>query len=306
MSLSDKLKEGGLADRYKEISKVIDEQPKDGEEIVEIDPSRVDPNPFQYRIRFDAEWVRELGVRIRKNGQMQPIGVRKAGDRFQIIWGEHRWRACRQEGVKVKAIIREATDGEMADLCFAENHDRTNPSAYEDYNAILIQKNMGKSAKEIQESLGVRPQDYYKLLSFENFPPSVIEIIKENLDIVGKTEAEALGKICNTPDIDMKKFSDVVCEGIERVATGNLPSRKAMIAFIQKELKTSGAPTKRKNSAKSEDNPSSELYFEGKSVGTFMTTETELKVSVSKEDLPQDKFDEFQKYVKNFFEVVGK
>ena len=305
-SLAEKLKEKSLATQYSDISKAIDEQPRKGEEIVDLDPSRVDPNPYQYRIRFDHETVEDLGKKIRRNGQMQPIGVRKAGDRYQIIWGEHRWRACTLENIKVKAVIREATNDEMAELCFGENNDRSNPTAFEDYNAISIQRSLGKKGKEIYEALGIRSQDYYKLLNFDSFPEPVLKLIKLNLDVVGKTEAEALGRLFSGAGDDLQKVSDVVMEGVDRYVNKNLPTRKAMIDFIQKELKVSKPKASRPEKPAAtiqQKKPPATLMFEGKPVGTYENGEAGVHLIVSKEDLAQDKFEELQTYLASFFEI---
>lgn len=306
-SLADQIKEKSLASQYSEISKTIDEQPRQGEEVVDLDPSKVDPNPFQYRIRFNAETVEDLGKKIRRNGQMQPIGVRKAGDRYQIIWGEHRWRACTLEKLKVKAIIREAADEEMASLCFGENNDRSNPTAFEDYNAIAIQRRLGRKGKEIQEELGIRSQDFYKLLGFDNFPEPVLSLIKLNLDVIGKTEAEALGKLFSGAGDNAQKVTDVVMEAIDRFVNKNLPTRKAMLEFIQKELKVSTPKTHRQiktaTPAIEAKKPPATLLFEGKPVGTYENGEAGVCVIVSKEDLAQDKFEELQRFLASFFEI---
>lgn len=303
-SLTKQLKSGGMVKGYAEVSKAADERPKDGEKIYELDNKKIDQNPFQYRINVDPEKVQVLAERIAKTGQLQPIGVRKFGDRYQIIWGEHRWRACVLIGAKVKAVIREANDSDMANLCFSENNDRTAPSAYENYNAILIQKNMGKSAKEIQEDLGLRPQDYYKLMAFEHFPKEVIEVItasKENIAAIGKTEAEALSKYFKPEDADRKKVSDIIIEGIERLANKNVKTRKEMLAFIEKSLRPARQPsTNKKPEAVIQ---SQDLVFDGKPVGTLKVNDSALTLVVSKEDLPMDKYLEFQKYVSEFFKI---
>lgn len=307
-SLADQIKEKSLAAQYSGISKTIDEQPLQGEEVVDLDPARIDPNPFQYRFRFNAETVKDLGKKIRRNGQMQPIGVRKAGDRYQIIWGEHRWRACTLENMKVKAIIRETTDEDMASLCFGENNDRSNPTAFEDYNAITIQRRLGKKKpKDIQEELGIRSQDFYKLLGFDYFPESVLEKVKVNLDIVGKTEAEALGKLFNEAGANLEKVTDVVLEGIDRFVSKNITTRKAMLEFIKKELKvlTRRPQPQIKTSTQEIDSrkPLATLMFEGKPVGTYENGEAGICVIVSKEDLAQDKFEELQQFLASFFEI---
>lgn len=98
---------------------------------LEAPTDRIDPNPYQPRREFSAEQIRELAESIRSEGLLQPILVREQGDRFQLIAGERRWRACRE--LKMKAIparVIEAGDASSAAMSLIENLQR------EDLNPI--------------------------------------------------------------------------------------------------------------------------------------------------------------------------
>jgi len=302
--LATKSKE--LMDSISANSKEMSELPKQWEKVHSLDCSRIDPNPFQYRIEFDEDKIQELIKGFGKDGQLQPIGVRAVGDRFQIIFGEHRWRAGALWNGHVDAIIRDVTDSQMADMCFAENSKRSDPSAYEEYLAICIQKNMGKTGKEIQEALQLRPQEYYKLMAFELFPEAVHDLIRKNLKVIGKTEAEFLGSILKKEDCDLAKFERVTLEGIERFVVGNFTTRKEMLDFIGKQMRKKPAdkagPAKLPKKKEEVKSKATEILFEGKPVGTMEETSTALIFQVTKEDLPQDKYEELKALVDQFFQ----
>ena len=61
---------------------------------LEVDIDLLAPNPRQPRVQIDQGPLEELAQSIRVNGIIQPILVRKAGDRYEIIAGERRWRAA--------------------------------------------------------------------------------------------------------------------------------------------------------------------------------------------------------------------
>ena len=74
-----------------------------GERRNEVPIEQLEPNPQQPRSRIDAAALKQLAESIRDNGLVQPILVRPrgAGDRFQIIAGERRWRAASEAGLGV-------------------------------------------------------------------------------------------------------------------------------------------------------------------------------------------------------------
>lgn len=75
-------------------------------ELVEL--SLIEPNPEQPRKIFDPEKLKELSESLREQGLVQPIVVRRKGDKFEIIAGERRWRAAKLAQIeKIPAIIRD-------------------------------------------------------------------------------------------------------------------------------------------------------------------------------------------------------
>lgn len=91
----------------------------------EISVEKIDPNPYQPRREFDAESLRELAESIRSEGLMQPIVVRKSGERFEIIAGERRWRACQQLKLKMlPARVMDASNASSATMALIENLQR--------------------------------------------------------------------------------------------------------------------------------------------------------------------------------------
>lgn len=305
MNLKDRLatKSADLIGGIKNVSSNLHEEPKQWEKIHTLDCSRILPNPYQYRMYFSEEKILELIEAFDKDGQLQPIGVRRVGDNYQIIFGEHRWRAASRRNGKVMAIIRDVTDEQMASMCFGENKQRSNPSAYEDYRAIVIQRQMGKTPKDIMASLMLRNQDYYKLDAFSKFPDPVIEFIEKNLTVVGKTEAEALAQFLTDDKgrYDKDRFSDVVLDAMDRFVHGNIKTRKQMVSYVETNLKIKTEKQTRPVLKRSDTEPKSEpINFEGKPVGTLTHSSTTLTLSLNKEELPQDKIQEFHDFMENF------
>jgi ParB family chromosome partitioning protein len=101
---------------------------------VEADIDRLEPNDFQPRGHVDEARLQELAQSIRANGIIQPIVVRRIGDRFQIIAGERRWRAAKVAGLlRVPVVVRDVAPGQeqsLLEMALIENIQR------EDLNPI--------------------------------------------------------------------------------------------------------------------------------------------------------------------------
>jgi ParB family transcriptional regulator, chromosome partitioning protein len=95
---------------------------------VEADIDRLEPNDYQPRNYVDDARLQELSRSIRVNGIIQPIVVRRVGDRFQIIAGERRWRAAKAAGLlRVPVIVRDVAEGQeqsLLEMALIENIQR--------------------------------------------------------------------------------------------------------------------------------------------------------------------------------------
>ena len=96
--------------------------PVPGATFAEIPTSSIHPNARQPRTVFDEEALDELVASIREVGVLQPVVVRPAGDGYELIMGERRWRATLAAGLEtIPAIIRQTDDGDMLRDALLEN-----------------------------------------------------------------------------------------------------------------------------------------------------------------------------------------
>ncbi len=105
--------------------------------VREILLERIESNPRQPRRQFDSAKLQELAESISAHGVVQPIVLRSKGpDRFEIVAGERRFRACQLAGLKtVPALVRECSDAEMAEIALLENIQREDLNPIEEANA---------------------------------------------------------------------------------------------------------------------------------------------------------------------------
>jgi ParB family chromosome partitioning protein len=103
---------------------------------VETDIDRLTPNEFQPRAHVDEARLQELAQSIKTNGVIQPIVVRRMGDRFQIIAGERRWRAAKLAGLlRVPIAVRDVAAGQeksLLQMALIENIQRENLNPIEE------------------------------------------------------------------------------------------------------------------------------------------------------------------------------
>jgi ParB family chromosome partitioning protein len=97
----------------------------DDKRLLRLSVYEVDPNPYQPRRDFDDSEIISLCESLKEHGLLQPIVVRRAADRYQLISGERRLRAAIKAGwTDVPAVIREADDRQVAELAIVENLQR--------------------------------------------------------------------------------------------------------------------------------------------------------------------------------------
>ena len=122
--------------------------------IVEVSLDDIYPNASQPRTYFDEKALNDLAQSIKNLGVIQPITLRKDGDRFEIISGERRFRASKIAGLKsVPAYIRLVNDQELLEMALVENIQR------EDLDAIEVALTYQRLLDEIgltQENLSQR------------------------------------------------------------------------------------------------------------------------------------------------------
>lgn len=94
-------------------------------QIILVNIENIIPNRFQPRLQFDEEALNELAASIKEHGIIQPLVLRRVGDKFEIIAGERRYKASQIAGLtSVPAIICDLDDNESAEVAIIENTHR--------------------------------------------------------------------------------------------------------------------------------------------------------------------------------------
>jgi len=106
------------------------------EKPLELDTDLLRPNPYQPRGHMDETRLQELARSIRTSGVIQPILVRRAGDRYDIIAGERRWRAAQLAGIlRVPVVIRNVPNERLLETALIENIQREDLNPIEEATA---------------------------------------------------------------------------------------------------------------------------------------------------------------------------
>ena len=125
--------------------------PAASERPLEVDTDLLRPNRFQPRTKMDDGRIEELARSIRGNGIIQPIVVRKADGRYEIVAGERRWRAAQRAGLlKVPVVVRDIPEDRLLAAALIENIQREDLNPIEEANAY---RRLGEEFHLTQEQI---------------------------------------------------------------------------------------------------------------------------------------------------------
>ena len=152
--------------------------------IKELPVEKVIPNPEQPRMTFHEETLQELAASIREHGVLQPILVRPAGEEYQIIAGERRWRASKLAGKEtIPAIIERFDDATALEIALIENLQREDLSPLDE--AIIYKKmtdELGYSIRNLAGKLGKDKGYVENRLRLATAPDDVREMVAARYD----------------------------------------------------------------------------------------------------------------------------
>jgi len=141
----------------------------------------IDPNPLQPRRVFQGERLAELAQSIRANGIIQPLVLRKTGDRYQLVAGERRWRAAKLAGLdRVPVVVREIPDDRLLEITLVENIQREDLNPIETANAFSrLSTELSLSAEEIGQRTGKDRTTIANSLRLLQLPPDLQQLVSE-------------------------------------------------------------------------------------------------------------------------------
>jgi ParB family chromosome partitioning protein len=141
--------------------------------IVELDITAIEVNPFQPRTTFNEEALRELASSIKELGVIQPITVRKLDfNKYQLVSGERRFRASKLIGLTtIPSYIRIANDQESLEMALVENIQRQDLDPIEialSYQRLIDEINL--TQEQMSERVGKKRStiaNYLRLLKLD-------------------------------------------------------------------------------------------------------------------------------------------
>ena len=256
--------------------------------VVEISVDLIDPNPFQPRKVFSDDELVELAESIEQHGLIQPIAVRKVGDRYQLISGERRTRASKLAGLPtIKAQVYENLDDKaMAEWALIENIQRV------DLNPVEV----AKSYQQLIDNHGYTHEDLSKIVSKSRsaitnalrllkLPAQVLLWIEEGKISGGAARALCSDKIENAEELAKR----VIDEGlnvrqIEAIARGEDISKPQTVETVV-EPKPEDQPEVHKPEVEAKPKPelSADMKQFEMRLETFFGTKVQLNPSASTE-----------------------
>jgi ParB family transcriptional regulator, chromosome partitioning protein len=123
----------------------------------EANLSLIYPNPTQPRKFFPKEALEELALSIQEQGLIEPLVVVPRGDRFMLVAGERRWRACQMIGLETVPVrVLSADDRQVAEMALVENLQRQDLTPLEEARAFKDMLDRGYTKEELAQKLGFK------------------------------------------------------------------------------------------------------------------------------------------------------
>lgn len=158
-----------------------------GERIQSLPLSRIIPSPLQPRTEFRSEHLAELVESIRERGIIQPLIVRKVGDKYELIAGERRWRAATELNLpEAPVIVREASDREVLELALIENLQREDLNPIEEAMAYeRLHRDFSLTQDDISKRVGKSRASVANAMRLLDLHPDIQVLLKQGTISVG-------------------------------------------------------------------------------------------------------------------------
>lgn len=153
--------------------------------------SEIVRNPNQPRKTFNEDKLAELADSIRQNGVLQPILVRRKGQKYEIVAGERRYQASKLAGLKeIPAVVREIDDDKVFQLALIENLQRSDLSPIEEakgYKQLLMSRSL--TQEELAKILSKSRSAIANTLRLMDLPVEVQHMMEQGLLTAGHARA---------------------------------------------------------------------------------------------------------------------
>lgn len=202
--------------------------------VLQVDIDLIEPSPYQPRTRFAQAALEELAQSIRSTGIIQPLVVRRRGQRYQLLAGERRWRAAQLSGMhRVPAVVQDVPDEKALEITLVENLQREDLNAIEQAHAFerLIDE-FHLTQEEAAARTGKDRVTVANALRLLKLEPSIRELVEE-----GRVSAGHARALLSIDDVNLRLHL------ARRAAKGSLTVRQIeRLATRTKRRTTQSAP----------------------------------------------------------------
>ena len=178
-------------------------------EVLVLDVNDVVPDPANVRREIDETKIAELAASMMERGQLQPIVVQPQGDdgKYQICYGERRWRACMMAGLTVQAIIDTKGDTANRDIDqFVENDQREGLSNSALAAFVSAKLASGMKVTELAKQIGRDQAIVSRIASLASAP----EFLRDKIDTLPIRTAALLVQAAKVDDTATEQFIEEV------------------------------------------------------------------------------------------------
>lgn len=174
---------------------------------------QIEPNPLQPRAVFQAERLNELAQSIRENGIIQPLVVRRNGEKYQLIAGERRWRAARLANLAdVPVVVQDFAEDRLMEVALVENIQREDLNPIEVAEAFeRLNKQFNLSHEQIAARTGKDRTTVTNLIRLLKLPGDIKVLLAEHRLTTGHARA-LLG--LENPDDQLEVAGRITAEGL--------------------------------------------------------------------------------------------
>ncbi len=290
-------------------------------EIFDIALTDIMPNRFQPREIFDDDSLLELAESIKQHGVIQPIIVRKIGDKYELIAGERRYRASAIAGKEtIPALVRDIDDKEAAKIALLENLQRKDLTPIEEaktYQTILkldnitqdeLAQNLGKSQSAIANKLRLLNLDEEVQTALLNSQISERHA-RSLLSVDNETQKQLLNKVLNER-LTVRQLDEEIMK-----ITGKMPEseEQEQNVFFNHNIDSSisDIPSEMQNNVKNETpintiNPDNNLNENNIYNEPINTPYTSTNINTNIEEQPNNNLNNVNNIPENYNEQVIK
>ncbi len=199
----------------------------DSQELVlELPIDRIDPDPEQPRKEFSEATLTELADSLRRLGQIHPVEVREAGDRYVLIDGERRWRAAQHVRLtKLRALLKlePGTPDDVRDRQFAANFHRDAMALIDQARYLQSRLDALGSAASVSDAIGLSVPRILNIVKTLRADGAAAELRDSGIT----KDADTIGAV-----VEVQKHDPAAAEGLvaDAIARGKITRKEAQEA----------------------------------------------------------------------------